>query len=189
MDASSAWTALLVLAYFGLLAWGLKHRGQVLQGPWLFFLRAFFPNWKFFHGVGRAPRLHVRAQDASGRWGDWQRVYPRLPRRLSHLLDNSAVNLALTQQNLVDHLAQDINELPEGQDITHSVSFQLVGRLAHAAITGGRWGDQPMLAQPPGQVAAWQFELRMERPEMPGQSADSALMLRSAVIPMSDAGP
>ena len=95
----------------------------------------------------------------------------------------------LVSRNLVDHLAQDINELPEGQDITHSVSFQLVGRLAHAAITGGRWGDQPMLAQPPGQVAAWQFELRMERPEMPGQSADSALMLRSAVIPMSDAGP
>ena len=189
MDATSAWTALLVLAYFGVLAWGLKHRGQVLQGPWFFFLRAFFPNWKFFHGVGRAPRLHVRAQDASGHWSDWQRVYPQLPRRLSHLLDNSAVNLALTQQNLVDHLAQDINDLPEGQDITRCVSFQLVSRLAHAAVTGGHWGDQPMLTQPLNPDTAWQFELRMERPEMLGHSADSALMLRSAVIPANSAAP
>ncbi len=184
MDSALAWTALLVLAYFGLLAWSLKHRGQTLQGPWFFFLRAFFPNWKFFHAVGRAPRLYVRWQDAGGPWSDWQRVYPRLRRHLSHLLDNSAVNLALTQQNLVDHLAQDINDLPEGQSIGERVSFQLVSRLAHEAIMGGAWGDQAMLTQPAAQPSAWQFELRMERPALPGQSADSVLMLRSAGMPI-----
>lgn len=184
MDAWLAWTAVLVLAYFGLLTWTLKSRGRTLQGPWLFFLRAFFPNWKFFHGVGRAPRLYVRTQDDQGQWRAWQLVYPRLPRKLGHLLDNSAVNLALTQQNLVDHLAQDINDLPEGRDITESVSYQLVARLAREAVTGGRWGDQPMIGQPQGQPSAWQFEVRMERPALPAQEADSALMLRSAELPI-----
>lgn len=177
-----AWTAALVLAYFGVLAWGLKRRGPVLQGPWFFFLRAFFPNWKFFHGLGRAPRLHVRAQNAQGQWSDWQLVYPRLPRRLSHLLDNSAVNLALTQQNLVDHLAQDINDLPDGQDISQAVSFQLVRELARQAISGGRWGDQPMIVNSPPAAQAWQFELRMERAALRDRPADSELMLRSQVM-------
>ena len=84
MPGSPVLTARLVLAYFALLAWTLKRRGPALQGPWFFFLRAFFPNWKFFHAVGRAPRLYVRGQEASGSWSDWQLVYPRLPRRLSH---------------------------------------------------------------------------------------------------------
>lgn len=181
-----AWTAALVLAYFGLLAWGLKRRGPVLQGPWFFFLRAFFPNWKFFHGLGRAPRLYVRAQDAQGRWNDWQRVYPRMRRRLSHLLDNSAVNLALTQQNLVDHLAQDINDLPDGHDISQAVSFELVRELARQAIIGGRWGEQPMIALVLPAAQAWQFELRMERAELPEQPADSVLMLRSQIMPLSN---
>ena len=188
MDGALAWTALLVLAYFGLLAWSLKHRGRTLQGPWFFFLRAFFPNWKFFHAVGRAPRLYVRWQGEDGQWRDWQLVYPRLRRQLSHLLDNSAVNLALTQQNLVDHLAQDINDLPEGQSISTCVSFQLVSRLAREAVVGGAWGSQAMLTQPTGPASAWQMELRMERPALPGQSADSVLMLRSAEMPVQSPG-
>jgi hypothetical protein len=185
MDATLAWTAALVLAYFGLLTWGLKGRGPVLQGPWFFFLRAFFPNWKFFHAVGRAPRLYVRAQTGPQTWSDWQLVYPRQPRRLSHLFHNPVGNLALTQQNLVDHLAQDINDLPEGADLSQAVSFELVRRLAHDAVRGGHWGPVPLTTPALAPAHAWQFELRMERPELPGQSADSALMLRSAVMPMT----
>jgi hypothetical protein len=189
MDAWLAWTAVLVLAYFSLLTWSLKRRGPGLQGPWFFFLRAFFPNWKFFHGVGRAPRLYVRAQTGPQSWSDWQLVYPRQPRRLSHLLHNPVVNLALTQQNLVDHLAQDINDLPEGADLSQCVSFSLVRRLAHDAVCGGCWGPVPLTTPALMPTQAWQFELRMERPELPGQSADSALMLRSAVMPMTPTPP
>ena len=182
MDRTTAFTALLVLAYFALLAWTLRRRGPVVQGPWLFFFRAFFPNWKFFHAAGRAPRLYVRGQDATGAWTDWQLVYPRLPRRLVHVLHNPAVNLALTQQNLVDHLANDINELPEGADIGQHVSYQLVSRLAREALAGGRWGEVPMIAAPLPACSAFQFELRMDRPG-PGGAVDSALMLQSPVQP------
>ena len=183
MTGSPVLTALLVLAYFALLAWTLKRRGPALQGPWFFFLRAFFPNWKFFHAVGRAPRLYVRGQEASGSWSDWQLIYPRLPRRQSHLWHNPAVNLALTHQNLVDHLAGDINELPGGDSIAHRVSYQLVARLAQDAVQGGRWGEVPMLASTLPTCIAFQFEVRMERPDL-GEGSDSEQMLLSPVIPL-----
>lgn len=174
----------LIAAYLGLLTWGLRHRGRTLSGPWFFFLRAFFPNWKFFNAVGRAPRLYVRGQDTVGQFGPWQRIYPRQPRQLLHLLHNPAVNLALTQQNLVDHLAQDINELPEGADPRHCVSYALVCRLAVDALRGGRWGDQPLIEQPMPQAQAWQMELRMEHPGLPGQAPESILMLQTAFTPL-----
>ena len=82
MRGHTAITALLVLLYFVLLTWSLRRRGPELKGPWWFFLRAFFPNWKFFHAVGHAPRLYVRGRDAQGLWAEFQQVYPRLPRRL-----------------------------------------------------------------------------------------------------------
>jgi hypothetical protein len=108
---------------------------------------------------------------------------------LSHLLHNPVVNLALSQQNLVDHLAQDVNDLPEGADLSQCVSFELVRRLAQDAVSGGSWGPVPLTTSALMPALAWQFELRMERPELPGLSADSALMLRSAVIPMTPAQP
>ncbi len=178
MTRHAALTALLALLYLALLTWTLRRRGPTLEGPWWFFLRAFFPNWKFFHAVGHAPRLYVRGQQPEGAWSDWQPVYPRLPRRWHHVLHNPAVNLALTQQNLVDHLANDINELPEGGDIRTRVSYQLVARLAHEALRGGRWGEVPMLKLPLPACSAWQFELRMEHPDL-GEGPRKALMLRS----------
>ena len=70
-------TAVLILAYFALLFLTLRGRSRVIQGPWLFFLRAFFPNWKFFHAVGHVPHVYVRGESA-GVWTDWHLVYPRL---------------------------------------------------------------------------------------------------------------
>ena len=157
-------TLLLFVAYFVLLAWAMRHRSRVLQGRWWFFLRAFFPNWKFYHAVGRPPRLHVRARSADGQWQPWQLVYPRAQRRWHHLLHNPQVNLALAGQNLVDHLAHDINDLPEGGDITVCVSYQLVCRLARQSL--------PVGAQ------AFQFEVRLESPQ--GQAP--ACMLQSPVL-------
>ena len=115
-------TALLILAYFAWLAVALRKRQRTVQGPWLFLLRAFFPNWQFFHGLGPAPRLWVRAQSQPGQWSNWQAVYPRLPRQASHLLHNPSVNLALSHQNLVEHLATDIPDPAETAEIRESVS-------------------------------------------------------------------
>ncbi len=174
-------TVLLFIAYFALLAWAMGRRSKVVQGPWLFFLRAFFPNWKFYHAVGRPPRLHVRARLASGEWLAWQQVYPRSPRRWRHLVHNPGVNLALSHQNLVDHLASDINALAEGADVRECVSYRLVCRLARQAV--------------PAQAVAWQFEVRLasplDEPQAPARpaGADAAAhdapvcMLQSPVFP------
>ncbi len=137
----------LFLAYFAALAWALKRRGPMLQGPWLFFLKAFFPNWRFYHAVGLPPRLHVRGRLASGDWLDWQLVYPRSTRRWHHLLHNPQVNLALAHQTLVDHLANDAAALRDDEDIRDRVSYRLVCRLARQAL--------------PSDITAFQFELRL----------------------------
>jgi len=118
----------------------------------VFFLRAFFPNWKFYHAVGRPPRLFVRGQLAGGEWLPWQLVYPRSPRRAWHLVHSPRVNLLLSQQNLVDHLASDVNELPEGAEPGELVSYRLVQRLARQAL--------------PPDACAFQFEVRLESPRV-----------------------
>ncbi len=174
-------TAVLILAYFALLFVTLLGRSQVIQGPWLFFLRAFFPNWKFFHAVGHVPHVYVRGE-AAGVWTDWYLVYPRLPRRWHHLFHNPAVNLALSHQNLVDHFASDLNALPEGADASQLATYRLVTRLAHQAIRGDRWGDTPMIAAPVPKVERFQFELRMELPA----SSSRELMLQSPVMAVWD---
>ena len=160
-------TLLLFGAYFAWLAWAMRHRTRVLQGRWWFFLRAFFPNWKFYHAVGRPPRLHVRGQLATGHWADWQLVYPRAPRRLWHLFHNAPVNLALNHQNLVDHLAADINDLPEGGDIEACVTYPLVARLAREGLPAEG-----------GPYQAYQFELRLASPR--GELSER--MLQSPVL-------
>lgn len=160
-------TALLIVAYFVVLGLAMRQRKRVVHGPWLFMFRAFFPNWQFYHGLGYAPRLFVRGQTAAGQWTGWHGVYPRMPRQWGHLVHNPSVNLALTQQNWVDHLSSDIHDLPEGADIQQRVTYQLVTRLAHQAIRGGHWGPDGTTVRmidaelPP--VVAFQFEVRLHR--------------------------
>lgn len=142
----------LLLAYAGLLVWALRKKQRQFDGPWWFHLRAFLPNWKFYHAVGWMPRLWVRYRGApEAPATTWRMVYPRHSRRLTHLFHNPEVNLALTHQNLVDHLANDIADLPDGIDIDERPIYHLVQR--HAAWT--------LLAQgmdPRGQL---QWELRL----------------------------
>ena len=184
MTAFTLITLVLVGVYFVWLAFfGLRRHRHLVQGPWLFFFRAFFPNWKFYHAAGKAPRLYVRAQGADGAWGDWQRVYARMPWRAGHVLHNPVVNLALNHQNLVDHLWSDVQDLPEGGDIRERATYQLVTRLAHEAVRGGRWGEVAMLSAPSPDAPHFQFELRMdallEHDRLP---ASSELVLQSPVL-------
>lgn len=185
MSQTALLTALLIGAYFVLLTLGLRKHKPLVQGPWLFFLRAFFPNWKFYHAAGHAPRLYVRAQTATGDWTDWHRVYARTPFRLGYALHNPAGNLALNHQNLVDHLWSDIQDLPEDGDITQRVTYQLVTRLAHEAARGGRWGGERMLPVIlAGLPSHFQFELRMDALQEDQQvPVRSELVLQSPVLP------
>lgn len=159
-----SWTLILFVAYLALLVWAMRSRTRELNGPWWFFLRAFFPNWKFYHAVGRPPRLYARARMPDGTWLDWRLIYPRAQRRVVHLVHNPEVNLALNQQNLVDHLAYDINDLPEGGDLTTYVSYRMVSRLAREHL--------------PAEVVAYQFEVRLE----PTADAVMHCMLQSPVM-------
>ncbi len=141
----------LFLAYFAVLATALVARGRSVSGPWLFLLRSFFPNWRFYHALGRAPRLEYRWSSGED-WSGWVRMHPRAPFRLANLLHNPEVNLALTEQNLVDHLAADIAEC-EGDDPSALVSYRLVERLAREKVGSAAPG-----------AARFQFRIRSERP-------------------------
>ena len=180
--------ALLGVYFVWLALFGLRQHRHLVQGPWLFFFRAFFPNWKFYHAAGAAPRLYVRAcvraHGEDGDWSDWQRVYARIPYRAAHVLHNPVVNLALNHQNLVDHLWADVQDLPEGGDIRERVTYALVTRLALEAVRGGRWGEVPMLAQACPGASHFQFALRMDAlQEQDRMPVRSELVLQSPVMP------
>lgn len=159
----------LFLLYFGILTLGLVWRSRTVRGPWFFLFRAFFPNWQFYHQVGPVPHLYVRHQTAGQAWSDWLWVYPRRARSIWNVFHNPWGNIALAEQNLVDHLSSDIKDLGEGQDASSLVSYRLVCRLAAEALRR----QHPSLNQ-----GLYQLEIRLERPTASG-FASSDTVLRS----------
>lgn len=153
----------------------LIFKSRAVRSQWIFLLRAFFPNWKFFDIVGHVPHLMARSAHASDDgqliWTDWRLIYPRRNRRWRHLFHNPDVNLALAQQNLVDHFWSDLYELPEGDDPRRLATYAMVERLALAALT-----DQQQT------YSHWQFELRMIL-DGPEGVCDAYVMMRSPVNP------
>ncbi len=146
-------TAVLITGYFAAVMLSLVRRSRVLSGRWLFLLRSFFPNWRFYHGFGHQPRLFVRSTDADGRWSDWQMFMPRARWSVVDLWHNPHNNLLLANQNLVDHLSFDVQTLPDGQEVRELVTYQMVSALARTLV-----------AAPASQGRHWQFELRLVPP-------------------------
>ena len=148
----------LFLLYFLVLLATLVFKSRIVTGPWLFLLRAFFPNWKFFHATGNVPHLYARwALSHTGpsdavQWSDWNPIFPRRPRR-------------------VLHLAADLNHMAADADARALVSYQLVSRLV----------CQSLLAQQPG-CAHGQFEVRMLLDGTSGLIEEDTMM-RSPVLP------
>ena len=163
----------LFVLYFGLLGLGMFYRQRTIRGPWFFLLRAFFPNWQFYHLVGPVPHLYVRFAPADGEWGGWQWIYPRQPRTVWRLFHNPWGNRDLALQNLVDHLSSDTKELGEGADASHLVSYQLVCRYAQQVARQHMAEDSQGVCQ---------LELRLERPSPQGQIS-SDTVLRSPSMP------
>jgi hypothetical protein len=124
----------LMIGYFGFLLAALVLHSRPVASPWLFLLRSFFPNWRFFHALGRAPRLYYRQQTTDA-WSDWHKFMPRAERRWSHLFYNAEVNLALSEQNLVDHLSADIIAMPDDGDVRDLVTYHMVMQLARHLIS------------------------------------------------------
>jgi hypothetical protein len=126
-----SWGVWLLVIYVALLVWALRKPKVQFEGPWWFHLRAFLPNWKFYHAPGWMPRLMIRQRSSALKPPEpWELVYPRHRFRWTHLLHNPEVNLALAWQNLVDHLANDIHSLPDEARIEDQAIYQLVQDLA-----------------------------------------------------------
>lgn len=149
---------LLMAAYFIFLLASLLRRGKVVSGPWLFLLRSFFPNWRFYHGLGYQPRLYIRVMGDTGRWQRWEMFMPRAAFQLSDLLHNPRNNLMLAHQNLVDHLSADVQTLPDHGDVRDLVTYQLVERLVRSRLRAD--------------VVQFQFQLRLIPP---GTDADESM--------------
>ncbi len=145
---------LLLAAYFLFLLISLKRRGQVISGPWLFLLRSFFPNWRFYHGPGNQPRLFWRTQNEHHDWSEWQMFMPRAPFHLSDWLHNPRNNLTLANQNLVDHLSADIAAMPDDGDVRELVTYQMVMQLTRHLINGESLSTQITPTH-------YQFQLRL----------------------------
>ena len=143
-----------VIGYFLVLALTLIYKTPVVRGPWLFLLRAFFPNWKFFHAVGYVPHLYARSAtvtpEGALNWSEWLHLYPRTSQSFGHLFHNPQTNLGLAQQNLIDHFWADLNDAPDGCDPRNFVTYKMV---AH-------WVDGILKYQDPAHTHS-QFELRM----------------------------
>ena len=169
-------TEVLFVLYFLVLVATLVIKTPIIKGPWLFLLRAFFPNWKFFHAVGYVPHLYARSavQLSTGalQWSAWVLIYPRHERRLRHLLHNPDTNLGLAQQNMVDHFWADLHDLPEGTDPRGLVSYHMMQRLT----------DQVLRALDVN-CTHRQFELRMVRDGRDG-TLDTQVMMTSPVEPL-----
>lgn len=141
----------LLVGYFGFLLGALILHTRPVANPWLFLLRSFFPNWRFFHALGRAPRLYYRFRSGDD-WSDWHRFMPRAQRKLYHLFYNAEVNLALSEQNLVDHLANDLADCADDAAALGLVTYRMVERLVRTKL------DAVV------DLSAYQFRLCLERP-------------------------
>jgi hypothetical protein len=155
---TSTLTLALIATYFAFVLGSLILRGREVSGPWWYLLRSFFPNWRFYHGFGSQPRLFIRSQQPGGEWTEWQMFMPRATFSPLHLFHNAHNNLLLANQNLIDHLAFDIQTLPDNKPATELVSYQMVMRLAHSllqqqGVVGGAGGVTELRGY------RWQFQV------------------------------
>lgn len=172
--SSPSLTHLLIAAYFVLLFATLILRSRTITGPWLFLLRSFFPNWRFYHRVGHLRLLFIRIADADQKWQAWQDMTPRT-RRLPlplQLLHNPDINLALANQNLVEHLTTDILDMDEAQNVRQFVTYQLVMRLVRHLL-------QPQAEQ--HAITRYQFQIRLVPPFE--DATEETALLTSPAIP------
>jgi hypothetical protein len=166
-------TFVFIILYFSILLFALFFKSREIKSPWLFYLRAFFPNWKFFHAIGYAPRLYVQIKSEEDQWLEWQVIYPRIKRNPFHVFHNPEVNLHLANQNLVEHFVNDLNQLAKGSDARQLVTYALIDRLvrAFAEREAPNW-------------MAYRFEVRMEMPRLnhPFEPEDVQVMLISPEV-------
>ena len=110
-------TEVLFVVYFVVLLTTLVVKTPTVKGPWLFLLRAFFPNWKFFHAVGHVPQLFARAatlsQAGHSEWSDWALMLARTNWDVPKHRGLSVFLVNLHQPNLDIHRIEMLNGAKE----------------------------------------------------------------------------
>jgi hypothetical protein len=90
-------------------------------------------------------------------------------------LHNPQTNLLLVQQSLVEHLAGDLAELSDEDEVTDLVSYQLVLRLVHEMAMARQAGTDSLTSP-----ASYQFRVRLVHPF--GAEDDNPTVLISPTI-------
>jgi hypothetical protein len=120
-------------------------------------LRAFFPNWRFYHAIGHRPTLELRVKGKHETWSDWIPYFPRADRHALQFVHNPEINLQLVEQTLIEHLAGDLAEMSDDENVTDLVSYRLTIRLADKlALQQAR-----VLVPQPTQGLCYQFRIRL----------------------------
>ena len=179
-----------LLIFFGFLCLTLIIPTRVIAGPWLFLLRSFFPNWRFYHRVGYQPGLWVRVLNEQG-WQPWQAWQPRAKRRLRYWIHNPDINLMLANQNLIEHLNADLQKVDSGVQAQGLVSYQLVKDFAlhvalslHASTTAAPSSVSGPLTSPPSRpISQFQFQIRLAPPYQAGD--ENSAVLTSPALDLS----
>ncbi|NBS98188.1 MAG: hypothetical protein EBT08_18890 [Betaproteobacteria bacterium] len=181
-------TAVLLLAYFLAILISLRMPRRDVQSRHLHFLRAFFPNWRFYHAVGHRPTLELRVQLDAAEWSDWTPYFPRAERHARQFVHNPDINLQLVEQTLVEHLAGDLAEMSDEENVTDLVSYRLTVRLAlkcamqNAMTLANGLHTGPAFDTPrdAGQLSAFQFRVRLLHPLEP--DGDNPTVLVSPIL-------
>lgn len=84
--------------------------------------RALFPKWNFFENIAYTFELHFKLVEDS----EWKSLLFLQSRKTSGLFYNSHLNEALAQTSVIEHFAQDIQEL---QKLNKAVLFNEVQTL------------------------------------------------------------
>ena len=82
----------------------------------LVLVRALFPNWNFFDRVSFNFEIYFKVPDSIR----WEVISFEQKRQLLGLFFNADLNLTLAQINIIEHFAQDIQELQNINPLIHS---------------------------------------------------------------------
>ena len=132
----------LLLVYFGMLIAFSMLKARPISGRATHLLRAFFPSWKFFEDSGDIAVLFFRIGARGQECGTWEAALPAPERSLKSLLWNPEGCFLLAAGSLLQQLASDLQEIPDGKEneFADSVSYELVRNLVRHAITQ-KYGD------------------------------------------------
>lgn len=132
---SEPWSRLLPLLALGVLAllvW--LPRRTLGSRSWMLF-RSLVPAWRFFEQIEPRPALRYRVAPGGEDWREWQEALQPVPRTASSLLINTAGNLHLATESLVEHLVDDLEDASEhGRSEDELVSYRLVCALVEQRV-------------------------------------------------------